>query len=89
MGRSPRVYAERLVRFADSFETLPEQLGREWSSVAGMSDWSLDLSIEETRDLERQLHELCAPYRHGDRPRQGTRRVVVQFQLLPTADDTP
>ena len=83
-----RVYAERLVRFADSFETMPEQLGREWTSVAGMSDWSLDLSIEEARTLGRQLQELCAPYRRGDKARQGTRRVVVQFQLLPTADDT-
>jgi DNA-binding transcriptional ArsR family regulator len=85
-----RLYADRVVRFADSIEAAPEQLGPDWSRVAGMSDWHLDLSVEEAEELQRRFHELCAPYRHdpGRRP-QGRRRVIVQFQVLPMAEQAP
>ncbi len=84
-----RVYADRVIRFADSYETTPEQLGEEWSLAAGMSDWVLDMEPDEARALHGRFHEMCAPYRHDpDRPRSGTRQVVVQFQLLPTGDET-
>lgn len=84
-----QVYAERIVRFADSIEAASQQLGAEWARAANMSDWPLDLSAEEAGELQRRFHELCAPYRHdADRQRPGTRRVVVQFQMLPTAEKT-
>lgn len=84
-----RVYAERIVRFADSIEAASEQLGAGWAGTANMSDWPLDVSLEEAEELVRHFHELCVPYRHDpDRPRTSTRRVVMQFQLLPTAHET-
>jgi DNA-binding transcriptional ArsR family regulator len=82
-----RVYAERVVRFADSYEASPEHLGPAWSSAAGMSDLLLDLTVDETRHLHRRFLDLCAPYRHDpDRARPGSRQVVVQLQLLPTSE---
>ncbi len=85
-----RVTAERIVRFADSIEAASEQLGTAWASVPYMSDWPLDLSVEEANELARRFHELCVPFRRDpDRPRPGTRRVWVQFQVLPTAEETP
>jgi DNA-binding transcriptional ArsR family regulator len=84
-----RVYAERIVRYADSVEATSEQIGEAWASTANMSDWSLDLTAREAKELGQRFHELCAPYRRDpDRPRSGTRRVVVQFQLLPTEQQT-
>ena len=82
-----RLYADRVIRFADSIETAPEQLGTEWTATATMSDWILDLDLEEAVELQRRFHELCVPYHHVDQPRAGTRRVVVQFQILPTAPE--
>ena len=85
-----RVYAERIVRFADSIEAAAEQLGAGWAGAADMSHWTLDLRVGEAEELGRRFHELCAPYRHDpDQPRAGTCRVVVQFQVLPTAQQTP
>lgn len=84
-----RLHAERVVRFADSYETMPERLGAEWSRAAGMSDWMLDLTVDEAVALQQRFHELCEPYHHDrQRPRPGSRTVVVQFQVLPTADTT-
>ncbi|MGH9296960.1 MAG: ArsR/SmtB family transcription factor [Acidimicrobiales bacterium] len=83
-------YAERLLRFADSIESVAEQLGPQWAEVSTMSDWILDLDLEDATELQRRFHELCLPYRRDeDRPRPGTSRVVVQFQLLPTAQHHP
>jgi hypothetical protein len=82
-----RLYAERIVRFADGTETAHEELGAAWAESAEMSDWLLDLDLDEAAELRRRLHELFAPYRHTEGPpRAGKRRVVVQVQLLPTAE---
>jgi hypothetical protein len=55
-----------------------------------MSHWMLDLDVAEAAALSRAFHELCAPYQHDDaRPRPGQRRVVVQFQVLPTPAEAP
>ena len=50
-----------------------------------MSDWLLDLTPEQARDLSRRFHELCLPFRRdlGSTPVDGTRGVVAQFQILP------
>jgi DNA-binding transcriptional ArsR family regulator len=80
-----RVYAERIIRFADGIEAAPEVLGPEWADAADISNWLLDLDVAEAAALARGFHELCAPYRHDeDNPRPGTRRVIVQFQVIPT-----
>jgi DNA-binding transcriptional ArsR family regulator len=80
-----RLYAERIIRFADGIEAAPEVLGAQWADAADITNWILDLDPAEAAALSRGFHELCAPYRHDeDNPRPGTRRVIVQFQLLPT-----
>jgi len=81
-----RLYAERIIRYADGAESASEVLGPRWAGAADMSHWMLDLDVAEAEALARGFHELCAPYRHDDaRPRPGQRRVIVQFQVLPTA----
>jgi DNA-binding transcriptional ArsR family regulator len=85
-----RVYAERIIRFADGIEAAPEVLGPEWAAAADISNWLLDLDVAEAAALARGFHELCAPYRHDDdNPRPGTRRVMVQFQVLPAPAEGP
>jgi DNA-binding transcriptional ArsR family regulator len=85
-----RLYAERIIRFADGVEAAPEVLGPEWANAADISNWLLDLDVAEAAALVREFHGLCAPYRHDeDHPRPGTRRVMVQFQLLPTPAEAP
>jgi DNA-binding transcriptional ArsR family regulator len=82
-----RLYAERIIRFADGIEAAPEVLGQEWADAADLSHWVLDLDPDEAAGLGQRFHELCAPYRReGDRPRPGTRQVIVQFQFLPAAE---
>jgi predicted ArsR family transcriptional regulator len=79
-----RLYAERIIRFADGIEAAPEVLGKQWAEAADLSNWLLDLDVAEAAALKQRFHELCAAYRHDDtHPRPGTRRVVVQFQLFP------
>lgn len=80
-----RWYADCLMRFADGVEATETELGKEWVSAWNISDWLLDLSPAEATELARRFHELCLPYRHeGDEPVTGKRRVVVQFQIMPT-----
>jgi predicted transcriptional regulator len=85
-----RLYAERAIRFADGIEAAPEVLGQQWADRADMSHWLLDLDLAEAAKLQRGFHELCAPFRHDEaNQRPGTRRVIVQFQILPTPAKTP
>jgi hypothetical protein len=82
-----RLYAERIIRFADGIEAAPEVLGPEWADEWDLSHWLLDLDVAEAAALRQRFYELCAPYRHdGDRPRPGTRPVIVQFQSFPTPE---
>ena len=84
-----RLYADRIVRFAGSIGVFREELGGRWDDAWNMSDWILDLNPEEAAELGRRFHELCLPYRQAsDRPRAGRRRVVVQFQIMPTAEES-
>jgi hypothetical protein len=85
-----RLYAERIIGFADGIEAAPEVLGQEWADVSDLSHWMLDLDVAEAAALKQRFHELCAPYRHDDdHPRPGTRGVIVQFQLFPTPGQAP
>jgi predicted transcriptional regulator len=82
-----RLYAERIIGFADGIEAAPEVLGQEWADVSDLSHWLLDLDVAEAAALKQWFHERCAPYqRDDDHPRPGARRVIVQFQLLPAPE---
>jgi len=81
-------YADRVVRFADGLPGLRESLGTEWADAADLSDWWLDLTPEQTHDISTEIAAVLARYRASDPdvvPEPGTRRVVVQLQLMPTA----
>jgi DNA-binding transcriptional ArsR family regulator len=81
------LYANRILRFAAGIESAVEHLGSDWAEADEMSDFILDLELDEAVALRRQFHELCTPYRHDEnQARPGTRRVVVQFQILPMAE---
>lgn len=83
-----RLYAERIIRFADGIEAAPEVLGPQWADAAELSHWVLDLDVAQAASLQQRFHELCAPYQHDDeRSRPGSRRVTVQFQFFPAAEE--
>ena len=81
-------YADRVVRFADGLPGLRETLGTEWADAADLSDWWLDLTPEQTREVSTEVAAVLARYRASDPdlvPEPGTRRVVVQLQMMPTS----
>lgn len=83
-----QVFADRIIRFADEVEAAPEVLGEAWSQSWDMSDYGLDLTPDQARELARKFHELCVPYHHEPgRQRPGTSLVRVQFQVLPPPQD--
>lgn len=88
-----QAYAQRLLAFADSAAATRTTLGEAWSEVADMSDWWLDLTVEEAERLGADLHRVLDSHRSAiaGRPRpEGTERVVVQLQIMPTAtEETP
>ncbi|MDP9241320.1 MAG: helix-turn-helix domain-containing protein [Actinomycetota bacterium] len=82
-----RGYSDRLLRFADSVETVAEDLGDDWDRAHTMSDWLYDLTAEQAAQLNTELEELADRYR-TDGPAEGTRRVVLQVQLFPLGDQS-
>lgn len=81
-----RIYSERLLQFADNIEYTAETYGTDWADAATLSDWHLQLTAQQAQQLHRQLNELLDAAR--DEPVQpGARRVRVQLQLFPVADD--
>ena len=87
-------YADRVVRFTAGLSGLRESLGDDWAESSDLSDWWLELTPVQTRELSRDIAALMARYRAVDpsRPREvDTERVVVQVQLMPTVttEDTP
>jgi hypothetical protein len=80
-------YSDRILRFADGMATTRDELGAEWGAVADLSDWMLELTPTQAEDLGRRVHAVLDEYRMTDpaRPRaEGTERVVVQLQVMPT-----
>lgn len=77
------VYAERLLRFADSTDP-PRRLGADWSTAFDLSNFTLRLTAAQTRALARRLHAVCLEYRPATPEEAGTRPVVIQFQVMPT-----
>lgn len=81
-----RIYSERLLQFADNIEYTAETYGTDWAEAATLSDWHLRLTAPRAQRLQRALNELLDAAR--DEPVEpGARRVRVQVQLFPVADD--
>jgi hypothetical protein len=78
---------ERMLAYIDSMAAHREELpAQPWQ----LSDRPLRLSTEEARALTEEIHVLVERYRRqpdDPEPRPGTRRAILQFQLLP--DDGP
>src|SRR3954451_6918072 len=53
-----RSYSDRMLRFADSVETVEEFYGAEWSDAWTLSDWRLDLDAEAATRLHEELSAL-------------------------------
>lgn len=79
------LYAERVDRWLYELQGLPS----EWDGTVDLSDYALRLTPEEGAALRTELHEVLGRYRQ-DSPDtaapDGTRKVVVQVQLLPFTD---
>ena len=80
-------YSDRLLRFADGIAATRDELGGEWAAVGDLSDWMLELTPEEADEVSRRVHAVLDEYRMTDPQRaraEGTERVVVQLQVMPT-----
>lgn len=76
--------AERVARWLDERATVPAT----WLDAGTMSDLTLDLTAEQSRDLGERVGELLAGYHRHEPGREappGTRPVTVQWQVLPDA----
>ncbi|HSJ50955.1 MAG TPA: winged helix-turn-helix domain-containing protein [Actinomycetota bacterium] len=73
-----RAVAERGLEWVTEASTWPP----EWVDAADMSDWLLELTAEEVRELRGELHEVID--RWSRRPRRpGTERVHAVTQVFP------
>ncbi len=77
------VYGDRLHRFADRWDTLDDEVGREYSDAATMSDWNLRLTPARVNELRAAVEQLLEGYR--DAPDTGDEIVPVaaMFMVLP------
>jgi DNA-binding transcriptional ArsR family regulator len=64
-------------------ETRPT-LEPHWLRLAGLSNTSVQLTVEELSDLADRIDELLAPYVHRDEPPAGARPVRVLRHYLPS-----
>lgn len=81
-------YADRLLRFADGLPALRETLGTAWADASDTSDWSVVVTVEQALELDRRIHAVldALPAFDPETPLpEGTERVVVQVQVMPTA----
>ncbi|MFC7244664.1 helix-turn-helix domain-containing protein [Catellatospora aurea] len=81
-------YAARVDRALDEYATRPPQ----WQRVGTISDWTGQLTPEETKELQADLFAVFERYRRFDLDSpapEGTARVHVQFQVLPFPEAAP
>lgn len=81
-------YADRVLRFADGLPDLRAALGSTWAEAADLSDWAVVVTPEQALELGRAIHALLAAlpqHQLGVALPEGTGRVVVQLQVMPTA----
>jgi DNA-binding transcriptional ArsR family regulator len=77
-----RTYAESMLHFADSIETIAEDYGEAWNDGFTLSDYQLELTPAEARELIDKISQTILPYRRNNAP-EGARKAVVQFQVYP------
>jgi DNA-binding transcriptional ArsR family regulator len=82
------LYTEAMQRYLAGEQTMPQ----EWREVGQFSDGLLRLTVEETRELSAELDAVISKYRREDpeavdRGPAGGKRVKVQVQVMPEADD--
>jgi DNA-binding transcriptional ArsR family regulator len=78
-----RTYSESMLHFTDSIETIAEDYGKGWHDGFTLSDYQVDVTPAEARELIDELNETILRYRRDDAP-AGARRATVQFQVFPT-----
>jgi DNA-binding transcriptional ArsR family regulator len=78
-----RAYAESMLHFTDSIETIAEDYGEDWNDGFTLSDYQLELTPAEASELIDKLNETILPYRRDDGS-EGSRKATVQFQVFPT-----
>lgn len=83
-----RTDADRLIRFADTAESLSAEQGPEWAAAYDLSDWCLHLTLDEVVALRKSLHALIES-RRRDHPTSDSRTVTVQFAILPQSRTEP
>jgi DNA-binding transcriptional ArsR family regulator len=79
-----RVVAESGLQWVTESSTWPGV----WVDAADMSDWTLELTPEELRELRDEIHELIER-RIGRPRREGTERVHAVLQLMPRRLGSP
>ncbi|WP_239121057.1 helix-turn-helix domain-containing protein [Catellatospora chokoriensis] len=80
-------YAARVDRALDEYATRPPQ----WQRVGTISDWTGQLTPDETKELQADLFAVFERYRRFDldaETPEGTARVHVQFQVLPFPEES-
>jgi DNA-binding transcriptional ArsR family regulator len=77
-----RTYAESMLHFTDSIETIAEDYGKDWNDGFTLSDYQLELTPAEASELIDKINETILPYRR-EVGSEGSRKAVVQFQVYP------
>jgi DNA-binding transcriptional ArsR family regulator len=78
-----RTYAESMLHFTDSIETIADDYGEEWNDGFTLSDYQVELTPAEASELIAKLNETILPYRRDAGIPEGARKATVQFQVFP------
>lgn len=79
--------SERVAQYVNGLAATREELGPDWAEVGDLSDYWLEVTAAEARELDEALHEILGRYLPAEvdrMPAGGRRRVVVQLQVMPT-----
>jgi DNA-binding transcriptional ArsR family regulator len=79
-----RTYAESMLHFTDSIETIAEDYGEDWNDGFTLSDYQIELTSTEAGELIEKLNETILAYRRDAGIPDGARKATVQFQVFPT-----
>jgi DNA-binding transcriptional ArsR family regulator len=82
-----RTYAESMLRFTDSIETVAEDYGEAWNDGFTLSDYQIEITPEQSQQLMLELNQTILRYR-DDAVQPGARKATVQFQVFPTRNPT-
>jgi DNA-binding transcriptional ArsR family regulator len=82
-----RHYAENMLRFSDSVETVAEDYGDGWEHGYTLSDHLVEVTPAEAKALIAEIGQTILRYRRETAP-EGARQVSVQYQIFPTRRTT-